>query len=61
MAETKEHPVTDCIRDRAVQLVVVLLLDRLSLLQAVANIRQELCSVSHVPSDDGHTSFARLV
>ena len=45
MEEAKPRPIADVVGDRAVVLVVVPLLDRLRLLQAVAYVRQEfICS-----------------
>jgi hypothetical protein len=47
-------PNRHCIGDRAVQLVVVPVLDHLGLFQPVADVRQELVAVRHVLGDSGH-------
>ena len=57
MPEVKPHPVADGVRDHVMGPVIVRLLNRLCLLQAVANIGQELVLVRHVL---GHSCDARL-
>jgi hypothetical protein len=61
MTEVEQNPITHCIGDRAVQLVVVPLLDRLGLFQSVADVHQELVAVRHVLGDSGHACLARLI
>jgi len=43
------------------ELVVVFLLDRLRLLQAIADIRQELIALLHAPGDGRHASVPGLI
>ena len=61
MPKAQEHPITHCIGNGAVQLVVVLLVDGPRLLQAIADVRQELLPVRHAPRDGSHASLTRFI
>ena len=61
LTKTKEDLIAHLIRNMTVELVVVLLLDRLCLLQAITDVRQELVTLLHVPGDGGHPCVPRLI
>jgi hypothetical protein len=61
LSKAKERPVSHLVRDVAVRLVVVQLLRRLSLVQPVADVSQELRALLHALGDRSHRCVPRLI
>lgn len=61
LSQAEERPVAHQIRDVAVLLVVVQLLDRLGLLEPVADVGEELSPFLHAFGDCSNTRVPRLV
>ena len=61
LPESQERPVTDVVRNLAMVLVIVELVDRLSLLEPVTNVSKELFTFFHVPGHGNDPCVARFV
>ena len=61
MTLAEQDPIASRVRDEAMNLVVVALLDRLGLFQQIADVCEELIAVRHVFGDSNHTRLARLI
>lgn len=57
----KEGPIAHLVHDMSVELLVVLLLDFLRLLQATADVYQELVMLLHAPRDCRHAGVAWFI
>jgi hypothetical protein len=57
----KEGPIAHLVHDMSVELLVVLLLDFLHLLQATADVYQELVMLLHAPRDCRHAGVAWFI
>jgi hypothetical protein len=61
VAQTRPNPITHCIAVIPVMVVVEALVDGLSLLEAVTDVRKEFVTFRHVLGNHRHPRFAGLI